>query len=380
MVFSLAGMTVGIIGTRGIPNNYGGFEQFAEYLSRGLVELGHEVVVYSSHDHPYQEKIWNNVKLIHILNPEKRLGTWGQFIYDLFCIWDSRKRKFDLILQLGYTSNSIWGWLLPNRSLIVTNMDGLEWRRTKYNKRVQRFILHAEKLAVKTSDFLIADSIGIQSYLLKTYKRDSIYIPYGTDIFKEPNPNVLEAFNALPYGYNLLIARMEPENSIEIILDGVCSSHSAQPFLVVGNPNGNDFGRYLVRKYAHETRIRFLGAIYNLKILNNLRYYSNLYFHGHTVGGTNPSLLEAMASNSLICAHNNEFNNSILGNEAFYFSTKQEATTLIDSNIMKEIFSGYLQANLRKIETLYLWEKIIKDYEIAFQQYVNSGNKKQHAY
>ena len=151
-------MRVAILGTRGIPNNYGGFEQFAEHLSKGLVELGYEVTVYNTHDHPYLSPYWGKVRLIHKWNPERYTGTLGQFIYDLLCILDSRKRKFDIILQLGYTSSSVWGWLLPSRSVIVTNMDGLEWKRSKYGKNVQRFLKVAEKLAIKTSDFLISDS------------------------------------------------------------------------------------------------------------------------------------------------------------------------------------------------------------------------------
>ena len=101
-------MHIGIIGTRGIPNNYGGFEQFAEYLSLGLIERGLKVSVYNTHDHPYQENNWNGVNIIHCQNPEQRMGTIGQFVYDLNCILDCRKKRFDVILQLGYTSSSVW--------------------------------------------------------------------------------------------------------------------------------------------------------------------------------------------------------------------------------------------------------------------------------
>src|SRR6185295_1994028 len=132
-------MKIAILGTRGIPYNYGGFEQFAVFLSKGLTALGHQIYVYSPHDHPYKESSWENVNLIHIYNPEKYTGNWGQFVYDLLCIVDSRKRKFDIIYQLGYTSSSVWGKLLPGKSLIVTNMDGLEWKRTKYSNKVRKF-------------------------------------------------------------------------------------------------------------------------------------------------------------------------------------------------------------------------------------------------
>ena len=153
-------MKIAILGTRGIPNHYSGFEQFAEFFSVFLVEKGHDVYVYNSHNHLYQEKTFNGVNIIHQYDPEYKLATFGQFIYDFNCIIDSRKRDFDIILQLGYTSNSIWHFLLPKNSIIITNMDGLEWKRTKYSKPVQQFLKFAEKLAVKSSDFLIKNPKG----------------------------------------------------------------------------------------------------------------------------------------------------------------------------------------------------------------------------
>src|SRR5215212_11623109 len=113
-------MKIAILGTRGIPNSYGGFEQFAEYLSLGLIDKGHEVTVYNSHNHSYQEEIWNGVKIVHCYDPEYLIGTAGQFIYDLNCILDCRKKNFDIILQLGYTSSSLWLKLLDKNKFIVT--------------------------------------------------------------------------------------------------------------------------------------------------------------------------------------------------------------------------------------------------------------------
>src|SRR4051812_288166 len=148
-------MRIGIIGTRGIPNNYGGFEQVTEHLSAGLLAKGHEVSVYNSHNHPYQENHWNGVEIIHCFDAEYMIGTAGQFIYDLNCIVDARKRNFDVLLFMGYTSSSIWHRFFPRNTVIVSNMDGLEWRRSKYSRPVKRFLKYAEKLAVLQSDFMI---------------------------------------------------------------------------------------------------------------------------------------------------------------------------------------------------------------------------------
>ncbi|MBX2828735.1 MAG: DUF1972 domain-containing protein [Flavobacteriaceae bacterium] len=361
-------MKIGILGTRGIPNYHGGFEQFAEFFAAFLVEKGHEVYVYSSHTHPYQENTFKGAHIIHCKDPEEKIGTVGQFFYDLNCILDAKKRNFDILLQLGYTSNSVWYKLLPKKPLIITNMDGLEWKRSKYSKPVRRFLKHAEKWAVKSSDFLISDSIGIQNYLKKTYQRDSRYIAYGAERFDQPNEAVLKEYNLVRGGYNMLIARMEPENNIETILDGVAKAKQKTPFLVVGKHDTNTFGKHLTQKFKDDQHIRFLGGIYNFDHLNNLRYFSNLYFHGHSVGGTNPSLLEAMASNALIVAHENEFNGKILEEDALYFTHANQVANYIDTIDNKATHQAFLQNNLDKISNLYAWDIINNKYLNFFEE------------
>lgn len=366
-------MKIGILGTRGIPNQYGGFEQFAEYLSEGLVKLGHEVWVYNSHDHKYQEKTWRGVNLIHRFDPEYKMGTAGQFIYDLNCIMDSRKRKFDILLQLGYTSSSVWAPLLPSKPCIITNMDGLEWKRTKFSGKVQKFLKWAEKRAVNSSDVLVADSVGIQSYLKKEFNVDSTYIPYGAHAFEDPEASVLKEYGVSQYGYNMLIARMEPENNIEVILDGVVAADRKDPILVVGN-TGNQFGQYLVSKFSSHDNIVFCGGIYDLNKLNNLRHYSRYYFHGHSVGGTNPSLLEAMASGTCIAAHKNEFNSAILGKDAFYFLNATDVKELLDGGNFEENSERFRTVNLQKIKEVYTWDQIIKAYLELFEKHYQPRN------
>ena len=242
-------MKIGILGTRGIPNFYGGFGQFTEYFAVYLAQNNHEVYVYSSSNHKYNEKKYKEVNIIHCYDPENRIGTFGQFIYDFNCILDSRKRSFDVLLQLGYTSNTIWHKLLPKNTVIISNMDGLEWKRSKYSRPVQRFLKYAEKLAVKSSDYLISDSIGIQNYLLKEYHVNSEYIAYGAELFDSPNIEILSQYNVKAYNYNMLIARFEPENNLETILDGTVLANIKSPFLVVGNHTSNKFGAYLKNKF-----------------------------------------------------------------------------------------------------------------------------------
>ena len=354
-------MNIGIIGSRGIPNQHGGFEQFAEFVAPALVERGHQVSVYNSSLHPFREPFWKNVQRIIKYDPEDKLGGFGQFIYDYNCIIDSRKRRFDVILQLGYTSSSIWSFLYPKKSALVTNMDGLEWMRSKYSPSVRKFLKRAERWAVVSSYDFIADSKGIQTYLLEKYQKESRFIAYGANLFTDPDPSSLQKFSLGENTYDLLIARMEPENNLEMILTAHQAAGHGRPLLLIGNYS-NSFGSYLKTKYENEKTV-FMGAVYDLVLLNNLRYFSQYYFHGHSVGGTNPSLLEAMASNALIVAHDNVFNRSILKEDAFYFKETADISTILQKKVAKNDYLDFLKHNTEKIINDYSWSHITDQLE-----------------
>ncbi|HDR50051.1 MAG TPA: DUF1972 domain-containing protein [Mariniphaga anaerophila] len=362
-------MKIGIIGSRGIPNEYGGFEQFAGYLSAGLVKKGWDVWVYSPHHHSYQGREYNGINLIHCYDPEKKAGPAGHFIYDLNCILDSRKRGFDILLQLGYTTSAIWNRLIDKKSVLITNPDGLEWQRNKYNRLVKLFLRHSEKLALNKSHYIVADSKVIQQRLLKRYKNKTLFIPYGADLFSNPGEHQIRQLNLTPKKYYLLASRMQPDNHPEEIIRGVKNSGTDLPLVVVGNVN-NKFAKKLYKKY-NSPSIRFMGGIYNQELLNNLRYYSTLYFHGHSAGGTNPSLIEAMAASARICAHNNPFNKEVLGSEADYFLTEKEITQIIQKDQLPKVWQTRITNNLKKTETIYSKQTIIDQYDSLFRQIVH---------
>jgi glycosyltransferase involved in cell wall biosynthesis len=353
-------MKIGILGSRGIPNAYGGFEQFAQQLSVSLVKRGHEVIVYNSSLHPYHEKQWQGVKIVHCRDWEDKLGAAGQFLYDLNCIIDARKRSFDVLLQLGYTSNSFWHWLWPKNSINLINMDGLEWKRTQYSRITRQFLKKAEAWAAKYADHLIADSTKIGEHLFRTYNKSSVYIPYGVEIPSTYNEKQLDQFNLSSGEYCLVIARMEPENNIEMIINGFIDPQTSTHLVVVGNID-NKYGRYLRSRYQ-DKRIIFTGAIYQQDVLNNLRYYSKIYFHGHSVGGTNPSLLEAMACRCNIASHDNIFNKEVLGDDSFYFSSSNDVTSII-LNSDKANVQERKELNFDKIKTKYDGNKVVDTYE-----------------
>jgi glycosyltransferase involved in cell wall biosynthesis len=356
-------LKIAILGTRGVPNNYGGFEHIAGYLSKGLVEKGHDVTVYNSNQHPYQANEWFGVHIVHCVDPEHLIGVPGQFIYDFNCILDARKKNFDIILMLGYTSSSIWGWLYPKKSIVITNMDGLEWLRTKYSKPVRSFLKFAEKLAVKSSMFHVADSPVIKDYLDSKYKINSKYLGYGAGLNPVSDESLLEEYGLIRDQYFLLMARLEPENNIEMVLNGFCLTSSKLKFIVIGN-TANAYGKFLVKKYKFEKRIVFLGAIFDEVKVQSITTFCKLYFHGHSVGGTNPSLLDAMAAKAPLAIHNNPFNCSVVKGNALHFSNATDVYNLINGN--QFLNTTFINNNCKTIASEFNWNQIVDQYENYF--------------
>lgn len=221
-------------------------------------------------------------------------------------------------------------------------------------------------MAAHHAQVLIADSPQMQNHFWTRYGKKPVYIPYGAEVFTQTDASVPENYELNADQYFLLVARMEPENNIEMILRGYLEANHRYPLLVIGNME-NKFGKYLTSGYNHQS-IQFAGSVYDQHTLNNLRYYSTRYFHGHSVGGTNPSLLEAMACRCNIAAHDNAFNKAVLQNEADYFSTVNEVATIIDTPEDSSLSLKRKQSNLERIRTVYSMEKNIDDYELLMLQ------------
>lgn len=376
-------MKIAFVSTRGIPNNYGGFEQFAEYISVGLVARGHDVTVYSPHFHPYKESSYKGVKIKHIYSPEKWMGSSvGSFFYDFSSLRDALKNEnFDIIYEAGYTSiipAYIW-FNIKNRKnpIVVTNMDGLEYKRSKFNPLVQKFIFWEEKMAVKHSHYLIADNMGIHDYYKEKYRRDSKFLAYGADIHTDFNVDTLLEYDVTADNYYILIARLEPENNIEMAIQGYLKSNEngKKPLLIIGNTT-TPHGKYLSGKYGHIDSVRFLGGIYNFKVLDDLRHFSSAYFHGHSVGGTNPSLLEAMAAGCFILANDNIFNRSVLKDNAIYYNSPDEVTRILNDEKCFSDKEALIANNIQRISTHYSWERLVDQHEEYFKELLREHNRK----
>jgi len=362
-------LSIAILGSRGIPNRYGGFEACAEKLALLLVKDGHKVAVYCAGDHAVKETEWNGIERIMIENPEKQLGTLGQFVYDLNCNLHSRKQNYDIILHLGYTSDSVWFRLWTKRSIHMVNMDGMEWMRHKYGQFTKKFLKRAERWATLRAHTLIADNPEIERYLNENYFNAIVHIAYGAEIPTSYNEVDLEPFNLKAGKYDLIVARMEPENNIKEAIKAKIKSKSDIPLVIIGNEN--NYKKELKKTFFGWEIIRFLEPVYEASRLNSIRHFARYYVHGHSVGGTNPSLLEAMACECNILAHNNPFNKTILEEHGRYFSGINDLSEIFLNHPEPE-FVKWKEISIKNIRNKYNWEAVTGEYEQLFRDAIDS--------
>ncbi|CTY75209.1 TPA: glycosyltransferase family 1 protein [Escherichia coli] len=351
---------IAIIGTVGIPASYGGFETLVENLTR-YNSSGVEYNVFcSSFHYKSPQKKHNGARLIYI--PLKANG-WQSIAYDIISLAYSIFLKPDVILILGVSGCSFLPFFkLLTRAKFITNIDGLEWRRDKWNSKVKRFLKFSEKIAVQYSDVVITDNEAISEYVFNEYNKDSRVIAYGGD---HAWLNTEDVFTTRNYksDYYLSVCRIEPENNVELILKTFSKLKYKIKF--IGNWNGSEFGKKLRLHYSNYPNIEMIDPIYDLQQLFHLRNNCMGYIHGHSAGGTNPSLVEAMHFSKPIFAYDCKFNRYTTENEACYFSNESD---LAEKIIMHcELSLGVSGTKMKEIANQkYTWRRIAEMYEDCY--------------
>lgn len=351
-------MKVAIIGTRGIPANYGGFETLVEYLAKYLSNCI-EITVFCSSS-VYKNKLTevHGCKLIYL--PLKANGIQS-IVYDIISILKSVK-KYDKILILGASGGIILPLLRKHKAKFILNFGGLDWQRSKWGSCAKRFLKLSERLAVRNSGTLIADNVGIQEYIRYEYKRDSVLIEYGGDqVTKEViDGNDTKKYPFLKQEYALSVARIQPDNNVEMILEAF-SEHVSMPVVFIGNWNGSSYGNEMRRKYSNHHNIILLDSIYDQKELNKIRSNCTVYIHGHSAGGTNPSLVEAMNLGLSIFCYSSGFNEYTTEHKALYFKDKVHLRELLENSDKKKLLK--IAHNMQLIaDRRYQWRIIADKY------------------
>ncbi|MFC2112209.1 DUF1972 domain-containing protein [Bacteroidota bacterium] len=362
-------MKIAITGTRGIPNHYGGFEQFVMQFSARLVDAGHEVIVYNPHGHPYKDNTYRGVKIIRKWLPEMMFKAASNYLFDRSSLRDAAQRDVDIILECGYASAAPWyRWLRKKGAKLITHMDGMEWQRAKWNLITKKVFRKAERTAVKYSDALVCDNPVVADYYRNMYSVSPEMIPYGAVIPENWNENSLIKMGLEAGTFYLIVARLEPENNIRLIIKGFLVSNIKESLVIVGDYT-RKFGHKIFKEFGSNPKIRFLGGIYDHDVLDNIRHYSKAILHGHSVGGTNPSLLEGMAAGALIIAHNNPYNKWVLGENALFFSSKEDVKVLLEGiDQEKKTGTEMIDNNLSRIRSEFQWSKIVTSYLELFNR------------
>lgn len=362
-----AALRVAILGTKGIPAGYGGFETFAEQLAVRLVARGHQVTVYAeAEDGPVPADAFHQGVRVRF----QRRPHWGPasvLAYDCASLWDAR-RGYDLVYMLGYGAAWACWWPRVFGTPVWINVDGLEWARSKWGRVARAYLRCMEWLATKTATRLIADAQAIAHRVQSVYPRSAptSFIAYGAQEVceQQADTQTLSTWGLQPYGYLLVVARPEPENHILEIIQGYLLSGSRLPLVVVGSITGTTPYQRELQALASD-RVRLVGGVYDAPKLQSLRVHAAAYLHGHSVGGTNPSLLEALACGSLIVAHDNPFNREVAQGVADFFHTPAQLAQCLQRLAER---SAEDAARLRQqarniIATRYTWDGITAAYE-----------------
>jgi glycosyltransferase involved in cell wall biosynthesis len=364
--------TVRILGTHGVPANYGGFETAAENVALFLVSRGWRVIVYCQSDGPgpMVEDRWQGIERIII--PVDLPGWRGTSKFDWLCIAHASRFR-DVCLTYGYNTG-IYNYRLRLRGISnIINMDGIEWSRARWGLVKQGILYVNERFAALFGNHLIADHPAIEKYLwTRAPKRKISTITYGADPCPYAPVDSVIALHLEPGRYLTLIARPIPENSILELVRAFSARPRGYKLVVLGDyqPDRDVYHQSVISAASEE--VVFAGPIYDKLVVQALRFHGVAYLHGHTVGGTNPSLVEAMAAGNAVIAHDNQYNRWTVGDGALFFDSTESADACISLLLSDETTRLRLKANsLQRYEEEFTWERVAGQYEQLITRFLD---------
>jgi glycosyltransferase involved in cell wall biosynthesis len=365
---------IAIIGTVGLPANYGGFETLAEHLVTHLSDKYNFTVYCSKNKYKKEERLssYKGASLKYI--PLDANGVQS-IPYDALSILHALMKN-DVLLILGVAG----AWILPfvktfTSKKIIISIDGIEWKRDKWSLFAKLYLFWAESLAVKYSHIDISDNESIQDYTALRYETLSRVIEYGADHTLEVKPEEADfvKYPFLKQEYAVKVCRIEPENNVHLVLEAFEIS-SRMNLVLVGNWNNSDYGTELKQKYSNSNNIFLYDPIYNQREIDLIRGNASLYIHGHSAGGTNPSLVEAMFLGLPILSFRVSYNSTTTENKAVYFSNTAELVQHLDS--MKQSNFDSLRKEMKEIALRrYTWDVISRQYELLISEALLTVNK-----
>lgn len=354
---------VAIVGIQGVPAKYGGFESLVENIIGENCSQNVEYTVFcSGKDYKKRLNRYKGVILKYV--GAFHANGWQSTFYDIISMLRCLSGGYDTVMILGVSGCiflPVFRWLYHGK--LIVNIDGLEHKRDKWSKWQRRFLKHSEAMAVRHADVVIADNKGIKDYVTETYGKPSTLIAYGGDhvrhdVPQERQEEILRQFGVTRGTYGISVCRIEPENNCHVTLEAF--EKTGQPLVFIGNWEHGEYGRKLKERYKAYRYLRLVDAIYDLDVLYTLRNNARCYVHGHSAGGTNPSLVEAMFFGRPIFAYDVVYNRETTINKAYYFKDSCELAELITRGVPDGSEMRILA------EKHYTWKRIAEQYESIY--------------
>jgi glycosyltransferase involved in cell wall biosynthesis len=357
---------IAIIGSRGIPGNYGGFETFAERLGIGLVDLGHDVAVYCPSSSSSTDERWYQ-GIRRVIVPTIQMKALEKISSSFFSCVHAAFTRYDIILFLG-VAPALFAWLprLTGKKLIM-NIDGLEWKRRKWGRFASGYLKLSERFANTVCHEFVADSQAIQDYIKAEYGRDAAFISYGAVPGRYEDESVLTQYGLKKGGYFIQVCRLEPENNSDVVIREYNTVSTDMPLVIVGDAPYADAYKKMLHDMAGG-RVRFLGGVYGHEY-DVLRSNAFCYIHAHEVGGTNPSLLEALAAGNCVIVLDVPYNLEVIGEAGLSFSKEPGSLKAALENVLThpEMIPDLRQKAVNRIQKHYTWDSVINEYEKLFR-------------
>lgn len=356
-------MRIAMIGTRGVPARYGGFETCVEEVGARLADRGHLVTVYCRSHVAEDAKLLQTYKGMRLVQlPAVKKRSLETLSHTALSVGHVFGRGTEAAIVFNSANAPLLPALRARRIPVATHVDGLEWKRAKWAGAGREYYRRAESMAVRWSDLLIADAQGISDYYTEEFGVDTVQIAYGAPILEDRKPELLADMGLEGNDYHLVVARFEPENHVDLIVDGYVQSKASKPLVVVGGAPYSDDYTSRIRSLADD-RVRLVGPVWDQNVLDQLYANAMTYLHGHSVGGTNPSLLRAIGAGAATNAFDVIFNREVLDTAGCYFSTPADVTRLVEAaedDTDTCIKRG--QASLERAK-LYNWDDVADKYE-----------------
>lgn len=360
-------MKVRILGIRGVPAAHGGFETFAEFLCKHLVAQGWKPVVYCQEEGAgeWWRDEWEGVERIHV--PVSKSGPLGTIIFDWRSMRDAAEAR-EPCLVLGYNTAIFLSLLRVRGVPNVINMDGIEWARAKWGAVAKLWFWLNDWAGCWLGGHLVADHPQIKRHLsTRTSSKRITMIPYGAEPVLSAPAQPLDAFGLISKQFLTVIARAEPENSLLEIVQGFSRARRGIKLVVLGTYDPlHPYQRKVLEAASDE--VVFTGALYDKPLVQCLRWHSLAYVHGHQVGGTNPSLVEALGAGNAIFAHDNRFNHWVAGAGARYFRDADSFSALLDAHLADEpTLNAMRAASYARFEAEFTWPTVLRKYQELLQ-------------